>query len=286
MRDKTAATVADERQVAGEDRAIRAWRIVQHDHYGSNTIELTDILVGEVWLCGGQSNMATTLKGYADQEELEEIDFPKIRLFKVEMNSTDEPQEDCQGSWTRCDPTSAAEFAANGYYFGKHLHEQLQMPVGLIHDCVSGTPGEAWASPETIADPAYQEFVDNFRRNHPKWVEANDRYEQAVNAWRSANRQWNANGRQGPKPELSEPRPANTGHPRGRPSGLYNGMIVPVAPFALKGAIWWQGEGNQGRAHQYAQAADLDHRRLARTMGPGRFRLHLRSASEHDDAGT
>lgn len=220
---------------------------------GGNTIELTDILVGEVWLCGGQSNMATSLKGYADQEELEEIDFPKIRLFKVEMHSTDEPQEDCRGSWTRCDPTNAAEFAANGYYFGKHLHQELGVPVGLIHDCVSGTPGEAWASPETIADPAYREFVNSFRRNHPAWVEANDRFQRAINAWRSANRQWNANGRQGPKPQLSEPRPANTGHPRGRPSGLYNGMIVPVAPFALKGAIWWQGEGNQGRAHQYAR---------------------------------
>lgn len=220
---------------------------------GSNTIELADILVGEVWLCGGQSNMATSLKGYADQEELEKIDFHKIRLFKVEMDSTDRPQEDCHGSWTQCDPTNAAEFAANGYYFGKHLHLELDVPVGLIHDCVSGTPGEAWASPETIADPADREFVDRFRRNHPMWVEANDRFQRASDAWRSANRQWNANGRQGPKPQLSEPRPANTGHPRGRPSGLYNGMIVPVAPFALKGAIWWQGEGNQGRAHQYAR---------------------------------
>ena len=92
-----------------------------------------------------------------------------------------------------CDPTNAAEFAANGYYFGKHLHQELGVPVGLIHDCVSGTPGEAWASPETIADPAYQELVDSFRRNHPKWVEANDKFQRAIDAWRSANRQWNAN---------------------------------------------------------------------------------------------
>ncbi len=253
MRDKTATAVAD---------AAGKWKVnigpfdlgepCSMTIAGENSIELIDILVGEVWLCGGQSNMATTLKGYADQQELGEIDSPELRLFKVEMNSTDQPQEDCQGRWTRCNPTSAAEFSANGYYFGQHLHEQLKVPVGLIHGCVSGTPGEAWASSETVAAPAYEEFVDSFAQNHPKWVETNDRYERAANAWRSANREWNADGRQGPKPELTEPRPANSGHPRGRPSGYYNGMIVPVAPFAIKGAIWWQGEGNQGRAHQYA----------------------------------
>jgi len=254
MRDKTATTTA------GEDGK---WRVkigpfelgepCSMTITGSNKIELTDILVGEVWLCGGQSNMATMLKGYADQQELDAIDVPRIRLFKVETNSTDQPQDDCQGRWTLCDPANAAEFAANGYYFGKYLHEQLQMPLGLIHDCVSGTPGEAWASPKTTKNPAYKEFADNFRRNFPKWVEANDKYQKAMETWRSANRQWNAGGRQGPKPQLTKPRPTNTGHPRGRPSGLYNGMIVPVAPFAIKGVIWWQGEGNQGRAHQYAR---------------------------------
>jgi sialate O-acetylesterase len=220
---------------------------------GVNEIELIDILVGEVWLCGGQSNMATSLKGYASQEELDEIDFPQIRLFKVEMNSTDEPQEDCEGRWTLCDPVSAAEFAANGYYFGKHLHEQLQLPVGLIHDCVSGTPGEAWASPETIEAPEYEEFVDRFHENHPQWVATTEKYNAASRTWRKDVLEWNANGGRGPKPALSVPRPSNTGHPRGRPSGYYNGMIVPFAPFAIKGAVWWQGEGNQGRADQYAR---------------------------------
>jgi sialate O-acetylesterase len=289
MRDKTAATVTEEdgkwQVKIGPFEPGESCRMTIT---GTNEIELADILVGEVWLCGGQSNMATMLKGYADQEEIEKINDSEIRLFKVEQQSTDEPQEDCQGRWTLCDPTSAAEFSANGYYFGKHLHSQLKVPVGLIHDCVSGTPGEAWASPETIADRVYQEFVDSFRQNHPKWAEANDSYEQAVKAWRIATRQWNAGGRQGQKPQLSVPRPANTGHPRGRPSGLYNGMIVPVAPFALKGVIWWQGEGNQGRAYQYARLLSSIIEDWRQLWGQGDFvfisgQLQNTTTREHDE---
>jgi len=84
------------------------------------------------------------------KEELEAISVPTIRLFKVEMQSSDKPQDDCKGKWTLCDAANAKEFGANPYYFGRYLHQQLKVPVGLIHDCVSGTPGESWASPETI----------------------------------------------------------------------------------------------------------------------------------------
>ena len=205
---------------------------------GINEIELKDILVGEVWLCGGQSNMATTLKGYADQEELEQIDFPNIRLFKVEMHSTDEPQEDCQGSWTRCDPTSAAEFAANGYYFGKHLHSQLQMPVGLIHDCVSGTPGEAWASPETIADPVYTEFVDNFETIR------NGRRQTTGMSTRNANRQVER-GRTCRRPQTRVRRAGKRRTSSRSPSGLQRHDGSPIQGKPSGGR-----EGNQGRAHQ------------------------------------
>lgn len=241
---------------------------------GKNEIQLTDILIGEVWLAGGQSNMATALRGYASKQEIAAINFPTIRLFKVEIHSTDEPQKDCKGKWTLCDPANASEFGANAYYFGKYLHEQLKMPVGMIHDCVSGTPGESWASPETIKDPAYQGMVESFKKNHPLWLEAEknkrrDRAERRKADLKKKEAEKDTSkpgqidvGKDAPKEKSRETkkrsnkrsgRRPNAGHPRGRPAGLYNGMIVPVAPFAIKGVIWWQGEGNQGRAGQYTK---------------------------------
>jgi sialate O-acetylesterase len=126
---------------------------------GRNKINLQDILIGEVWLCSGQSNMEMPLRGwpgYGDlidhsDEEIKSANYPGIRLFTVTRKSAFEPQEECTGSWSSCTPETAATFSATGYFFGLELYKKLQIPIGLIHSSWGGTAAEAWTSNEFIS---------------------------------------------------------------------------------------------------------------------------------------
>ncbi|MGB9624270.1 MAG: sialate O-acetylesterase [Phycisphaerae bacterium] len=202
---------------------------------GNNKITLKDILVGEVWVCSGQSNMAMTVKAAANaHEEISAAKYPDIRLFTVARKVAATPQSDTQGSWVRCSPETVGDFSAAAYYFGRHLYRELDVPIGLIHSSWGGTPAEAWTSRSTLeADPALKAIVD-------RWDE------QIANARRAGNAAENKRpAARGAKP------PADLAASPGRPSSLYNGMIQPLIPYAIRGAIWYQGEANAGRAYQY-----------------------------------
>ncbi|MFO7616855.1 MAG: sialate O-acetylesterase [Bacteroidales bacterium] len=128
-----------------------------------NKIHLEDILIGEVWLCSGQSNMEMPLRGWPEygdlindsDAEIEAANYPEIRLFTVFRKTSFEPQEECSGSWSTCTPETAATFSATGYFFGKELHKELQVPIGLIHSSWGGTAAEAWTSNEFISRIPY-----------------------------------------------------------------------------------------------------------------------------------
>jgi sialate O-acetylesterase len=120
------------------------------------SLVLEDVLLGEVWVCSGQSNMEWTLaRAHSAQEELPRADLPGIRLFRVEKKIATRPLEDVIGSWQLCNPTTAKDFSAVGYFFGRHLHEVLGFPVGLINSSWGGTPSEAWTSRETMQNFDY-----------------------------------------------------------------------------------------------------------------------------------
>ncbi|MFH4967447.1 sialate O-acetylesterase [Gaetbulibacter sp. M240] len=184
----------------------------------SNTIELKNILIGEVWLCSGQSNMEFPLKpkgnllGVVDYEnEIAKANYRNIRLFNVKKDSSNSPQVNFQGIWSSCTPKTVADFSAVAYYFGKELNsnKKLNVPIGLIQSAFSGSGIQCWMKRELLASDL--EF----------------------------------------KKEYLEPVTTSIYK---KPSIFYNAMIAPLIPFAIKGTIWYQGESNVGQNDLYAKA--------------------------------
>ena len=130
---------------------------------GKDTITLENIMIGEVWLCSGQSNMELTAEQTFNNSELEVANayHPNIRLFNVKRTASQAPQENCFGEWEVCSPRSMRSFSALGYFFGRHLHQHLNIPVGLINASLGGTPAEVWVSREVVAaDPVLQDGAE------------------------------------------------------------------------------------------------------------------------------
>ncbi len=206
---------------------------------GKNSIELKDVLVGEVWICSGQSNMEWPLhRSFEPQSDIQNSANPYLRLFTVPKLKANEPGSDVRSNWLESGPTTSSNFSAVAYYFGRDLQKALGVPVGLIHTSWGGSPAEVWMSREVLeGSPQYKsEIVDAY----PAAVK---RYEDALAAYE---KQAAELAKEGKKPAGNKPGP-----PFWKPSELYNGMIAPLIPYAIQGAIWYQGESNAGRAEQY-----------------------------------
>lgn len=216
-----------------------------------NTLVFRDVLVGEVWAGSGQSNMQWPVKASRDAEtEIAQADYPQIRLFHVERKVAGEPQDNCNGTWMVCTPENIPEFSAVLYFFGRTLHEELKRPVGLIHTSWGGTPAEAWTSRCTLSShPDLKCLVDQWDDTVQKYPAAMEKYKENLAAWEEAAAKAKADGKPEP-PKPGEPRGPE--HPH-RASGLYNAMIAPIVPYGIRGAIWYQGESNAGRAYQYRE---------------------------------
>ncbi len=216
---------------------------------GKNTITLKNIMVGEVWVCSGQSNMQMSVKSSANAEqEIAAADYPNIRLFTVERKVAEQPQSDCVGNWTLCSPQTVPGFSAVAYYFGRELHEELDVPIGLIHTSWGGTPAEAWTRREVLekeADAA--PILERYDDAVAKYPQAMEEHKQKVEEWKKAVEKAKAEGGEIPRRPYA---PLGPGHPHS-PAGLYNAMIAPLIPYGIGGAIWYQGESNASRAYQY-----------------------------------
>lgn len=229
---------------------------------GSNTVHFEDVLVGEVWLCSGQSNMEMGISACRDgQAEIAAANHPNIRLLLVPNRWTPQPQPDFDGTWKVCSPKTVAEdgwggFSAAAYYFGRELHQKLGVPVGLIDATWGGTRIEPWTPPEGFAAvPTLQAEYDRVQLGDPRTARHRERLEQTL----QATEKWLAEARGTlaaqtlvpPMPtypeELHPPRDVQ------HATALYNGMIHPLRPFALRGAIWYQGESNSGEGMLYTE---------------------------------
>jgi sialate O-acetylesterase len=219
------------------------------DAAGSGTQVVHDVLVGEVWLGSGQSNMEFVLSNAVNHdEEIAHSDYPLIRLFKVKHVVADEPAGDVEGSWQICGPETARRFSAVEYFFGRHLYESLRVPMGLIESVWGGTPAQSWISKPAIeADAALQYVTGEWSGVLANYPAARQRYDQQLEAWNQAVAAAKAAGN--PPPNRPGP-PPGPGHPN-TPAGLYNGMIAPLTPFAIRGVIWYQGESNASEIHAY-----------------------------------
>jgi sialate O-acetylesterase len=218
-------------------------------------VTVSDVLVGEVWICSGQSNMDWMLKNTDDAEAvIAAASHPEIRLMRIERAVADKPQRDAEGYWTTCTPKEAETFSAVAYYFGRKLHEDLGVPIGLIKTAWGGTPVEAWTSSDALgrtsqAEPTLKRW-DGIVANYPEALKA---YGQKHMEWQQAVAAAKAAGETPPR----EPRAPQGPDHHHRPASLYNAMIMPLVPYAFQGAIWYQGESNASRAHQYQRLFPL-----------------------------
>jgi len=213
---------------------------------GKNTLIVKDVLVGEVWLASGQSNMALRVLGTKDSDnEIPAANYPLIRMFIVRSDGAAAPQDHCEGTWQICSPKTVGLFSATAYYFGKELHKTLGVPVGLINSSVGGTRIEAWTSVAAQkAAPALAARVAEFEKEaaafNPEAAKA--KYEKALAVWKESSAKTKASGDIPPRAPLD---PVASRLKLGRELGmLFNGKIAPLIPYAIKGAIWYQGEAN------------------------------------------
>jgi sialate O-acetylesterase len=211
---------------------------------GNNSIAIKNVLVGEVWVASGQSNMEMSVGGSKDADlEQGSSDYPEIRMFTVEKATSFEPAKDVRGKWEVCSPAVVGHFSAVGYFFARDLHQQLKVPVGVIHTSWGGTVAEAWTSREALAaaDPDVKVLLERIDAAREKLTpEVKEKYASDVKEWQKAG---SPRGKQPQKPRGSEDPNA--------PTNLFNGMVAPIVGYGIKGTIWYQGESNAGRAYQY-----------------------------------
>ncbi|MGB7159859.1 MAG: sialate O-acetylesterase [Tepidisphaeraceae bacterium] len=205
---------------------------------GKNQIVLKNILAGEVWLCSGQSNMRMPVGRDAHfngvlnwEREVRDANHPGLRFF--------------DGTWKVCSPKTAGEAYAVAYFFGRDLHRDLNMPVGLLEAAVGGSPIEAWVAPAVWTDDLKRRCVEAYR---PEYAVRMEEYRKSVDGWEQAVKQAAEQGTSPPK----QPNPP--GSPEAYParaSALYNRLIQPLAPYAVRGVLWYQGETNAWRIEPY-----------------------------------
>jgi sialate O-acetylesterase len=205
---------------------------------GKNSITLRDVLVGEVWIASGQSNMEWPLRAsFQPMGDILSANNPNLRLYTVPKLKADKPVKNVEAAWKETAPGSVSNFSAVAYYFGLKLQKDLGVPVGLIHTSWGGSPAEVWMREEVLAaNPNYKrDILDAYPESLKKVADA-------IALWEKEQAEAKSEG----KP-FTKRRPSAGW----KPSELYNGMIAPLIPYAIKGAIWYQGESNAGRAHQY-----------------------------------
>jgi sialate O-acetylesterase len=216
---------------------------------GKNTITLQDVVVGDVWLCSGQSNMEFTVaRAQNAKEEMAGADFPLVREIRVRQLVADMPAADVATSgWRLTTPENVRGFTAVGYFFAREIHRATGVPVGLVNSSYGGTRIEAWMSTAAFArDPAFARTLEEWREgNVIPYAQRKAEYDASLETWQAGEAAAKAAGPQAHEAFLKEHRrPAAPMTPQQGPSVLFNGMINPLVPYALRGVLWYQGESN------------------------------------------
>lgn len=217
---------------------------------GKNTLQFKNVLVGDVWVCSGQSNMEWPVRLSADPEKaIANSKNPMIRLFTVPKSPSASPQHQVAGTWQECGPDTIANFTAVGYFFGQHLQKARNIPVGLIHSSWGGTPAESWTSRKALeAQPTLKYLADRQTAALAHYPDEIGKYIEALQKYKEEVAKAIATGQDYPAPPGLPPNPAKNAW---GPSTLYNGMIASIIPYGIRGALWYQGESNAGRAYEY-----------------------------------
>jgi len=224
---------------------------------GSNTLTLSDILIGEVWLCSGQSNMEWRVSSSTNAEaEIAAADFPLIRHVKIPRRPSPVPLEDVDAEWQVCSPATAGSFTACGYFMARQLHQELDVPIGLVNSSWGGTRVEPWTPPigfenvEALAS-IHQSVIGRMPGSAP--------YRQRLTTYLDSIADWQQQAQAAlEESTLLSPAPAYPAEltpfkSHQDPTMLYNGMIHALVGFPMRGAIWYQGESNHAEGMLYTE---------------------------------
>ncbi|MBC8126322.1 MAG: sialate O-acetylesterase [Gloeobacteraceae cyanobacterium ES-bin-144] len=220
---------------------------------GTTQKVVQDVLVGEVWMCSGQSNMGFTLSSdWNGDLEAAASKLPNLRLIKVPNVGTQEPQSDFKGEWKPSSNDSALGFSAVGFLYGRYLHQILGVPVGLIDNAWGGSAAEAWVRRSSLENDArFKSLIDrNAEQDAKKQApEAKQEYEKLLAAYEASVKGTEADGKPAPRKPQS---PEAWLKGNGRAGNIFNGVVLPTLGYGIKGVIWYQGESNVTNAYEYA----------------------------------
>jgi sialate O-acetylesterase len=213
-------------------------------------VKISNILVGEVWLCAGEANMETPLAQTRDyQKSGINANNPNVRLLNIPHHTSGVASSEGSWRWKECSPQSAADFSAVAFHFGERLQKSLNVPVGLIQATWASTPGESWISREALLKkPELQYLTDTRKQDYENYVAECERYLNYLERYRTDGWKHLAEGKELPCP-LPPPL-----HPTRNPQiagSIFDGMIAPLTKFAIRGVAWYQGESNVSRAFNY-----------------------------------
>ena len=263
-------------EFAGQKKSVKAgvdgkWRVNLDSMHASDesqtltvtgsssndTIKCEDVLVGEVWLCSGQSNMdftvAKTTKHYFagvnnETQEVAAANYPYIRMFTGDWRRSYEPQSTVPGTWLVCTPENAREFSAIGYFFARDMQKELKVPFGIITESFGASTAEAWVSRDALAaKPQLKPLLERFDTNVAAYKANPPDMTAAMKKWEEAAAKAKAAGKTAPR-KPGDPNPTQDQH---NPTVMFNGMIAPIIPFAIKGVLWYQAEAISGGTNGY-----------------------------------
>jgi sialate O-acetylesterase len=241
---------------------------------GKNTLTFQDVLIGDVWVCSGQSNMEFAMVSASNaKDEIPQANDTQLRFFKVAPKLSMQPLTELGGTWQLCTPDTVKDFSAVGYFFGRELRNRLKRPIGLIGTYWGGSTAQAWTSLSGLQkDPPFTRYLDIYKSNLDAFAQDSDHYDEKEAAWKVAYQKWKDGGNQDlanawvktvikareahqPEPPVdfatTPQEPPMPGGDQKAPANLYNGMISPLLPYAIKGVAWYQGEYNSDDPMEY-----------------------------------
>jgi sialate O-acetylesterase len=219
---------------------------------GKNEVKIANILIGEVWAGSGQSNMQWSVQDSMNAaEEISKAQLPKIRLFVIPLVPAGTPSDSVNAQWVECSPQTVGGSSGVLFFFGREIHQKLDVPVGLITTAWGGTRIQPWLPPEGYTavpelEAEKKDMLDALGNYGKALVQYNDSVKAYAEAVKVAK----------PGAPLPTPPGALPQHPLNNNyqwTGLYNGMIHPIVPFGIRGFLWYQGESNNGQGMQYFQ---------------------------------
>ena len=239
---------------------------------GTNRVELQDVLVGEVWMCSGQSNMGFKLNSdWNGDIEAGASNLPNLRLISVPQVGTQELKTDFKGQWRASTPETARSFSAVGFLYGRYIHQIIGVPVGLIDNAWGGSAAEAWIRRTTIDnEPRFKALMDSTVKR-----ETDLQSEKGKSDFAAAQAKWKENAEKAKaekKPVPAAPQQYLTGN--SRPGNIFAGVVNPTLGYGMKGVVWYQGESNAGRAYEHAKLFPYLIEQWRKEWGQGDFSFY------------